>query len=285
MVNRNLLEELASRVLEVDPDAEEEEITAAFRDKSSTWHPDVADDDVGTDKFIAAQAARDVLLDDVNFSDPNDVNTARKNLSRLFDDSEISEIEKDTSHGVGYRSEAEQRSDPEGFSRRDFAGASAEDKRQMIKEIALGVETVIIYQSVEGMYEIGYTEQDFFEDVNEYIGEASSDTIDFDDYYQATKGSLREEVTENLFINTCEKIQDNLQNEYGAGTNIREVARIVAHFMVQGGIDLGDVGRFVGGGGIGGDDRFTRSHPLGRHGGGRRSSGKFTRGGRRYTRR
>lgn len=285
MANVTLLEELASRVLEVDTDATDSQIQQAFRDKSSDWHPDVSDDPNAQDKFVAAQAARDVLLGDIDFSDPDSTRNARRNLAQLFSESVVENIDQETSSDVGYRSEAETRSDPEGFTRADFAGASPGDKRQMIKEVALGVETVIIYQAVEGMYETGYREEDFFEDVNDYVGEARQDTIDFDDYYQATKEGLRDEVTESLFINNCEKIQENLQVEYGQGTNIREVARIVAHFMVQGGIDIGDVGRFVGGGGISDDSPYTRDHPLGGHGRGRRGDPRYTRGGDKYTRR
>ncbi len=285
MVNRTLLEELAARVLEVEPDASEKEVSSAFKDKSSEWHPDVSDDPNANEKFIAAEAARSILLGELDFSDRDKVRSARNNLSELFSESEINQLDRETSAEVGYRSGAEERSDPSGYSRQDFVGASPGEKREMIKEIALGVETVIIYQAVEGMFETGYDQEQFFKDVNDYVGEARSDTIDFDDYYEATKDSLRDEVTEGLFVNSCQKIQENLQQEYGNGTNIREVSRIVSHFMVQGGINIGDVGRFVGGGGVGDDDRFTRGHPLGRHGRGRRSDPRFTRGGDKYTRR
>lgn len=285
MVSSNLLEALAQRVLEVGEDADEEEIQAAFREKSSSWHPDVSDDDDATDKFIAAQAARDVLLGDIDFGDPDEARTAQSNLSEIFSDDEIDDLDKETSEQVSYRSEAETRTDPSGYTREDFVGADTGEKRQMIKDIALGVETVIIHQAVEGMYERGYTEEDFFDDINEYVGEASKDQIDYGDYYEATKDSLRSEVTEALFINSCEKIEENLQQEYGQGTNIREVARIVAHFMVQGGINIGQVGRFVGGGGVSDDPRYTRSHPLGGHGRGRRQDRRYTRGGDKYERR
>lgn len=285
MVNTTLLEELASRVLEVDTDASDNEVQNAFRDKSSDWHPDVNDAPDAREKFVAAQTARDILLGEIDFSDPDATRTARRSLSELFSDSEMESIDKETGSHVGYRSEAETRSDPEQYTQADFAGADPGEKRQMMKEVALGVETVIIYQAVEGMYDTGYREDDFFEDVNDYVGEARSDTIDFNDYFEATQGGLRDEVTRSLFINNCEKIEENLQVEYGQGTNIREVARIVAHFMVQGGIDIGDVGRFVGGGGISDDSPYTRSHPLGGHGRGRRGDPRYTRGGDKYTRR
>lgn len=285
MANPRLLKELAARTLEVDADASEDEVMSAYRQKSSDWHPDVSDDPDASEKFQAATAARDVLLGDVDFTDPDEVRSRRNNLAYLFDDDEVEEIQSRTESEVGYTSSADTRTDPGEYSRADFVGADPREKREMMKEVALGVETVIIFQSVEGMYEMGYDQEDFFEDVNDYIGEASEDQINFGDYYEATKGSLREEITRNLFINSCEKVQDNLQAEYGAGTNIREVARIVAHFVVQGGINIGDVGRFVGGGPMGGDDRFTRSHPLGRHGRTRRSDRRYTRGGDQYERR
>lgn len=285
MATSGLLKELASRVLEVDVDASEKEIKAAYRDKSSDWHPDVSDDPDAQDKFIAAGNARDVLLGDMDFSDPAQVKNTKDSLSILFSEEELNEIDREKGSRVNYRSEAETRSDPQSYTREDFVGATPDDKREMMKDIALGVETVVIYESVEGMYLMGYDQDDFFNDVNDYIGEASEDQIDFEDYYEATKDSLRDEVTKELFINSCEKVQDNLQSEYGEGTNIREVARIIAHFMVQGGINIGDLGRFVGRSDIGDDPRFTRSHPLGRHGRGRRGDPRFTRGGRRYSRR
>jgi len=284
MVNATLLEELAARVLDVPPDADEDEVSAAFRDKSSDWHPDISDAPDAQQRFIAAQTARDVLLGNIDFSDFDKSRTAKSSLSHLFDESEVAELSESTKDRASYQSTAEARGNPESYTQADIAGATPDEKREMMKEIALGVETVIVYQSVEGLYERGYDEGQFFSDINDYIGEASKDRIDFSDYYEATKDSLREQVNEELFIDSCGKIQENLQSEYGEGTNIREVSRIVAHFMVQGGIDLGHFGRFVGGRRSGGDDRFTRDHPLGGHGRGRRSDPRYTRGDDRFSR-
>jgi len=285
MVNSTLLRELAARVLDVPVDADEDMVSEAFREKSSSWHPDVSDEPDAMQKFIAAQSARDVLLGNIKFSNADKTRSAKDNLSALFDESEIDDIDESTSKDVGYRSSAETRTDPSQYTQRDVAGASSGEKREMMKEIALGVETTIIFQAAQGLYEQGYEEGDFFDDVNSYIEEARADSIDFGDYYQATWESLRNEVTEELFLNSCEKIQETLQTEYGEGTNIREVARIMAHFMVQGGIDIGDAGRFVGRADMGGDERFTRGHPLGRHGRGRRRDSRYTRGSNRYERR
>lgn len=285
MVNRNLLEQLAAKVLEVDVDASEDEINEAYREKTSQWHPDVSDDPDATDKFTAASEAQDILLGDVDFSDPNSTRNAMNILTRIVDEDEVRGMRSETEKEVGYRSEAEARADPSEYSRQDFVGADPSEKREIMKEMALGVETMIIYRSVEGMYESGYGQEDFFEDINDYVGEASGDIIDFNDYYEATKDSLRDGVTRQLFVNSCEKVEENLQEEYGEGTNLREVARIVSYFMVQGGIRIGDIGRFVGTGPFGRDDRFTTSHPLGGHGSRRGRDSRFTRGSDRYERR
>ena len=275
MASRTVLEELARRVLDLPDDFTEDDVQSEFRTKSSEWHPDVNDDDDAGEMFIAAKAARDVLLGDIDFSDATDKRNAKEKLEDFFPEDVVDEVKQESGKSVGYRSTAEQRSDPESYTNTDFAKAGPDEKREIMKDVALGVETTIIFQSVQNMYEAGYMEEDFFEDVNEYIGEASSDVIDFSDYYNATKDSLRDEVTEGFFIESAEKIQESLEMEYGEGTTIREVARIVSHFLVQGGIDLGSIGRFVGSGFTGRDDNFTRDHPLGGHGRRRRRSRDF----------
>lgn len=285
MVKRNLLVELASRVLEVDTDASDSEVDSAFRRRSSEWHPDVSDDDDAQEKFLAARVARDVLLGDIDFTDSQDIRNAKDSLSAIFEEDVISDISREVSGPTEYSSSAETRSDP-----REYADAASGPRgggidRELQKEVALGVETVIIYEAVSNMYDFGYQQGDFFKDVNDYVGQADKDRIDFGDYYEATKGSLRDEVSRELFISSCEKIQDSLQDEYGQGTNIREVARIVAYYMVQGGINIGNFSNFVGRSDMGGDDRFTRGHPLGRHGRGSRGDSRFTRDSGRYERR
>jgi len=285
MVNRRLLEEMAARVLDVPVDAGDDEISAAFRQRSSDWHPDTNDGPEAEDRFKAANRAKEVLSGDIDFSDQNNVRSAKRSISYLFDEGYMEQPDIDAGGGTEYQSSAEARADPESYTQADIAGATPDEKREMMKEIALGVETTIVYQSVEGLYQTGYDEGQFFAEINDYIGEADKDRINFNDYYEATSESLREEVTEELFVDSCGKIQENLQSEYGEGTNIREVSRIVAHFMVQGGIDLGHFGRFVGGRRARGDDRFSRDHPLGGHGRRRRSDPRYTRGDDRFSRR
>ena len=51
-------------ILGVDSDASEEEITRAYRDKASEYHPDVSDDPNADEKFKKIQQAREVLTDD-----------------------------------------------------------------------------------------------------------------------------------------------------------------------------------------------------------------------------
>jgi len=51
-------------ILGVDGDASQEEITRAYRDKASEYHPDISDDPDAEEKFKKVQQAREVLTDD-----------------------------------------------------------------------------------------------------------------------------------------------------------------------------------------------------------------------------
>jgi molecular chaperone DnaJ len=51
-------------VLEVDRDADEEEIQAAFREKAARYHPDVSDDPEAEEKFKKVKKAKEVLTDE-----------------------------------------------------------------------------------------------------------------------------------------------------------------------------------------------------------------------------
>lgn len=268
MPQYNLLEILAARVLDVEVSAGDADVEAAYRDKVAEWHPDVSDAPNAEERFKAADTARKILLGEVDFGDPDEVNTAESTLKRLFTEVEIEEAAEETAGGARYQSSAKKRTDPQSYDVSDFMGMSEEERSEMVQRVALGVETTIIYEAVQGLYQNGYTKDDFFNDINEYIGEAHPESITFGDYYDATGDSLREGVSRDLFLDSIRKVQSELQNQYGEGATLREVGRIVAYFIVQGGIDLGFGARFVGDSRFGRDDRFSR-------GGG--SSSKFGR--------
>lgn len=258
MPSYNLLEVLSGRVLGVNPGADEDEIRSAFQDKVTEWHPDVSDDPDAQDKFQAANTARDILLGEFNFGDPDRVNTAEGVLKRLFTEDELQEASRETSDTTSYRSAAQKRTDPDSYDVSDFMGMSGDERQEMIQRVALGVETTLVYQAVQGLYVQGYNKDDFFTDVNDYIGEAHPNEITFDDYWEATNDNVRANVSRDIFIESMEKVQAELQQEYGDGASLREVARIVAYFMVEGGINVGAPGRMVGDSRFGKDARFSR---------------------------
>lgn len=258
MTTHNLLEILSARVLDVDVDAPDSAVHGAYRDKVGEWHPDVSDDPQAEAKFKAADTARDILVGELDFSDTDKVRTAESTLKDLFPESEIKEAAKESADTPGYSSSAQKRTNPESYDVEDFMGMSQEERSEMVQRVALGVETTIIYDAIQGLYEQGYTRDDFFDDINEYIGETHPENIQFEDYYEATGDSLRGNVTRELFLDSISKVQDELQNEYGEGATLREVGRIVSYFIVQGGIDLGFAGRFVGDSRFGRDERFSR---------------------------
>lgn len=282
MVDEKLIEEMAAKVLGIDRHASDDEIDDAWNEKVKGSHPDASDSDGSAEEFQAATTARKILKEDIDLSDPNTLRNIRDDLTKVVDEGDVRRDSGIDEGGVGYSSSAERRTSPGEYTRQDFARASAEEKREMMKEVALGIETTIIFNGVKNLYERGYLEEDFFEDINEYIGEASTERIDFEDYYEATKHNIRDGVAKEFFLDTMENVQDNLQREYGQGTNIREVSRIVAHFIIKGGVDIGDVGNFVGRGDIGDDPRFTRDHPLGGHGSMSRGDSRFTRDDDRF---
>lgn len=258
MPSYNLLEILAARVLDVSPSADESMVQSAYRDKVGDWHPDVSDDPDAQEKFLAADTARNILTGEIDFSDADRVSTAESTLRRLFSDDEIEEAARESADTPRYSSSAQKRTDPESYTPEDFMGMSQQERSEMIQRVALGVETTIVYEAIQGLYEQGYDKADFFHDINDYIGSQHPDSIDFGDFYEATEDSLRQGVTEKLFSESIEKVQSELQQEYGDGATLREVGRIVSYFIVQGGIDLGIGARFVGSSSFGRDDRFSR---------------------------
>jgi len=272
MPSYNLLEILAARVLGVSPSADDDTISSAYQQKVREWHPDVSDDPNATAKFKAADTARDILTGDLDFGDSDAVNTAENTLKDLFTETEIEDAARESTDTPRYSSSAQKRTDPQSYDVEDVMGMSKEERSEMIQRIALGVETMIIYESVQGLYEQGYSKDDFFHDVNDYIGSTSLDSMVFEHYYEATGHALREQVDRELFLDSISKVQDELQNEYGQGATLREVGRIVSYFMVEGGIDLGYGHKFVGD-----DSRFGRDERFSRGG---RSDSRFGRDSR-----
>lgn len=268
MTSHNLLEVLSAKVLGIEPDADDDKVEEVYRNKVRDWHPDVSDDEDAEEKFKAADTARDVLLGDINFGERSEVSTAESTLKSLFDEGEIEEAARESEPSARYTSTAQKRTDPDSYSAEDFMGMSEEERSEMVQRVSLGVETTIIYQSVRGLYEKGYSKADFFNEINGYIGNNPLDEVGFNDYYKATKDSLRDGVSKELFIESVEKVQSELQNEYGEGATLREIARIISYFIVQGGVDLGIGARFVGDDRFGRDDRFSR---------GRRGDSRFGR--------
>ena len=252
----DLLENLAAKVLGISKDSPADEINSVTKEKKKEFHPDLKDERDTTEDFKAVNTAGDILTGEFDFTDSDKVRTAKEVMERVLAQSEIDDA-KPTKKRSGYKGEATSRRDPGSYNIEDISTMSKENREAMIKKVALGIETNILYEGVSSLYEQGYDKDSFFNDVNSYISEYEGETIAFGDYYEATEQSLRDDVTKSLFIDSAERVQDELQNEYGEGATLGEIARIISYFMIQGGIDLGYGERFVGDDRFGRDDRFS----------------------------
>lgn len=283
MPNETSLEIMASKILDVSKDPSEDEVQDAYRRKSKEWHPDISDDPEAGEMFKAVNQARDILIPsrgEFSFSDADDVTTAKNIFTRVLDEDEVEgaiEEADEASRSTEYRGSTEKRTDPSGYSEADFTHGSASERSDTVKTVALGIETRIIFDAVSNLYSSGYSREDFFNEVNEYVEDYTGDSLTFSDFYEATDDNLRPEVTEELYVNTVERQQESLEEEYGQGTTISEVAKIISYFMVHGSIDLGMSSRFVGSNPFGEDSRFGRDERFSRGGsigGGSRTHGR-----------
>lgn len=274
----SLLEILAARHLGVDVDASDQEVKSAFRAAASNWHPDISDEDNAQELYMAADRARQILLGNFNPANRDQVETIEDILFAVFSEDEIDTARDEADAGSSYSSAASKRADPTGFDQADFEGMDPDERRYLVTRLALGIETLIVWQGTEGLYKTEYMKEDFFRDVNKYIGDRELSEFKLQHYYRATQGGIRDGVGEDLYVDTVHKVEHNLQQEYGDGTTIREVGKIVAYFMMEGSMRLGDLDRFVGDMRYGRDSRFGRGDD--RFGDGPFSSGSDTRYGR-----
>lgn len=258
------IKEAARRVLGLDRNPSDDEIQSAFREMSGKYHPDVSDEEGAEGMFTAINQARDVLLGNENLSDESVQATSTNVFSRALGEEEISEIESGSFSTQEFSSDPVQRTDPTGFDPSDFVGMGSEERSEVTREIYLGVETLLVWQGVSNLYEAGYDRQDFFQDLNDYIGEEDPESIEDVDYYHATLDGIRDEVDMEVYLNSISRLESNLQKQYGQGANVSEIAKIIANFMVQGGLTIGESGRIVGGSRLGNDPRFGRDERFGR---------------------
>lgn len=282
MVNRSLLEAIAAEVLDVDPDADESEVKSAYREKAKSWHPDTSDAPDAEEKFKAAGEARDILLGDVNFRDYENLEFRREVMERVLSESDVSEIEEEKGGSSTVSTGSGKRKRPGSFDIGGLGGLSGEEYREVAEQIVLGVETMIVYNSTSHLYRGTYSERDFFNDVNEYTEGRDLDSLGANDYYLATNDGLRENVNKKTFTATFDSIDRNLEDQYVEGTTLRQVAEVLATFIINGGIDIGFAGKFVGDSRFGSDSRFSSrdsrfSRGDSRFGGGSSSGGRFGR--------
>jgi len=256
-----VLERLAAEVLDVSVDTPDDEVEDVHRDLVTEVHPDVSDAPNAAERFKAVNTAKDILVGDFDFADRASRSTAKETMSSIIGDEMVREIEESADTGPRYTGTAQKRTDPTGFDMSDFSGAGPDERAQMVKTVSLGVETMLVYQGVSNLYKTRYIREDFFEDVNDYIDTQDPERISYRDYYEATKEDLRQEVTREVFINSIQTFEEGLEQEYGQDTTISEVARIIAYFIVQGGVDIGLGERFIQSGAFGRDERFSRGRP------------------------
>lgn len=266
------LKEAARMLMDIGDSVSEDEVSDRFTELAGEWHPDIDDREDASDRFKALNTARDILLDNVNLRDESTIATAENTLTDFISVNRLSDIDVPDPRSRGFASDPGERIDPTSVSRSDVSGVDPEERSEVMREVYLGVETLLVWQGTANLFDPDYTRQDFFRDLNGYIDNENPDDIQPSDYYNATSRGVRDDVTEENFVESIRTLELRLQDQYGSGASISEVARIISYFMVQGGFQIGPEGTVVGGNTFGGDPRFGRDSRFGR-------DNRFARGG------
>lgn len=248
------LENLAKEFMDFDDDPSDEEVSERFTELAGKYHPDQSDlpSDEANDMFNATTTSRDILKDNIEIGEVRKIRNGVSQLETALDSVQVADIKQDTIAGTGTDktrtpsgvSSTGERANPADFAGMDFSAASKSEREEIIREIALGYSVRLRYNAVQGLLERGINEDQFYDAVNKYVDETGKGLLNNSDYYDAVEDMVRDQVGRQVFVNSIEKVENELAREYAPGAGIDEVAEIIASMVVQGHIDIG-LGEFM----------------------------------------
>ena len=223
ILSRSQLKELSAEVLGVDADADDSTIREAYRDKTKTFHPDVGDEP-DKDKFKAIDVAQDILRSDREYiEEKNDQRNASNAFIRALD-RDIEEAEDEVIEEVNIKEEY-----------------------QIAIDFAVSVMVDLAFSEIAEIFEIPPTSQKFEEALSAQIISAGYspqqlDTLTAGEMARFTDRFLIEDVTTEELEEILEDINEQVAQEYGFGSTIASVSKVIGTLIAGGIISPEDIG-------------------------------------------
>lgn len=253
---------LAERVLGLPLGYEESDIELRYRTFVTNVHPDVVDDELSEEAnrlFRTVDFSKDVLEDNISRSDITNVSSRIDLLEDVFDEPGMSSLreeamddsedlgeeiteevqeQRERRGGVDYTSR-EKRKSPGDFDSSKFGAVTGEKREDLIEEVSLGMRVMLRFNAVDPLLKQGVTQEDFYNEVNDFIDETGKGSLSNGDYYASVKNLVRKQVTKDIFTGAIDRVESNLGQEYVPGAGIDEIADVIAMLVVDGQIKLG----------------------------------------------
>lgn len=241
MASQALLERLAEEILGLEEGYDEDDVKSNYRKLQGSLHPDVNDSPDAEEQFKAVQTAKEFLDGDLDLRTLNQRQNASDSMAYGLEQGKVSEIKRELSRQAGSSRTVDRGTGPDFHDVDDFIGASGAVRQSMIQELSIAIEGLLIYGAVQELYESGYSQIDFFDDVKEYIDGNEITDIDRSIYWKATRENSKTLTEKKDFDREVGKVQERLFDEHGPNAQMRDVANIMANLIASGMMDLGDV--------------------------------------------
>lgn len=223
ILSRSKLEEFSADILDVDVDADDSTVRSSYRDKAKLYHPE--GDESDKDKFKAIDVAQDILRSDREYiEDKNDLKNATTILGRV--------VEKDTEEEEGDEVVEE---------------VDIQEEYQIVIDFAVSVMVDLAFSEIAEIFEIPPTSQKFEETFSSQIISAGYspqqlDMLTAGEMARFTEGFLIDDVSTEELEEILEDINNQIAQQYGFGSTIASVSKIIGTLIAGGIISPEDIG-------------------------------------------
>lgn len=243
MASYEAIREAAAEYLDLQEGATEDEIRAEYRGKVVDYHPDTSDRDDAEERFKALESSKDILIGNIDPTERSRLDTVERQLSQFVD--------IDQSGGVTQGATTSGEATEEDIF--DTFFGEVDDEVAMASSRAVKID--MVYEATQSLYRPDVTTDDFVEAVMEYEPDQENGMRSEALYWEAARPLVAEQVSEELFHQAWERMEQKVGEQYGGGTDIDQIAMVVGQLIARGSSDIGDPSQFVHGPGAG----FTRN--------------------------